>query len=143
MGPIRSCARSDVKQAPPPRVDPRAPLRGPRAVWEMYAAAGPRVQNSYEYYSLSTAKVVRAHVEEEGGGRGLEKGTVCEPDEIPFVGRVDDVRAMDAEDEKLLGALRSKLSEVLPVFRVGAQCMCRNGSSVRTEGRHTKTAEGG
>ena len=64
--------------------------------------------------SVCTAKHVRAYMED---GTLPEEGTVCEPDELPFVGQVSDVRAMSTEDVKLLEALRG-LSEVVPMFGV-------------------------
>ncbi|KAI1785891.1 alpha/beta-hydrolase [Ganoderma leucocontextum] len=100
-----------------PRYDPVCPLRDARAARARYGGAGLLVQNSYGHCSLSapsvcTAKHVRAYMEQ---GTLPAEGTVCEPDEVPFVGRVSDVRARSAEDERLLDALRG-LSEVVPMF---------------------------
>ncbi|PIL33855.1 hypothetical protein GSI_03561 [Ganoderma sinense ZZ0214-1] len=100
-----------------PRFDPVCPLRDARAVRGRYGGAGLLVQNSHGHCSLSapsvcTARVVRAYMED---GTRAGEGAVCEPDELPFVGRVGDARAMSAEDERLFGALRA-LSEAVPMF---------------------------
>ena len=106
-----------------PRFDPVCPLREARAVREWYGGAGLLVQDSYGHCSVSapsvcTARVVRAYFEE---GTLPEEGTVCEPDELPFVGRVSSVQARSEEDERLLEALRG-LSKVVPMF-----CARRSG----------------
>ncbi|KAI8968146.1 alpha/beta-hydrolase [Trametes punicea] len=100
-----------------PRYDPVCPLRDAKAVQERYGGSGLLVQDSYGHCSLSapslcTAKHVRAYMV---NGTLPEPGTVCEADELPFVGSVKDVRAMSAEDAELLDALRG-LSEVVPMF---------------------------
>lgn len=71
-----------------PRFDPVCPLSEARAVREQYGGAGLLVQDSYRHCSVSapsvcTAKVVRAYLED---GTLPEEGTVCELDELPFVG---------------------------------------------------------
>ncbi|TBU23006.1 TAP-like protein-domain-containing protein [Dichomitus squalens] len=95
------------------RFDPVCPLRDALAIRERYGGASLLVQNSYGHCSMSapsvcTAKHVRAYMED---GRLPEEGTVCEPDELPFVGRVRDARVMSAEDAMSLEALR-----VVPMF---------------------------
>ena len=100
-----------------PKFDPVCPLRDALAVRERYGGAGLLVQDSYGHCSVSapsvcTAKVVRAYFEE---GTLPEEGTVSEPDELPFVGRVSDVQARSDEDERLLEALRG-LAKAVPMF---------------------------
>ena len=74
-----------------PKFDPVCPLRDALAVRERYGGAGLLVQDSYGHCSLSapsvcTAKAIKAYFEE---GTLPAEGTVCEPDELPFVGRVE------------------------------------------------------
>ena len=102
-----------------PKFDPVTPLVEARGVRARYGGAGLLVQDSYGHTSLAapsvcTAKLVRAYLEE---GTLPMEGTVCEPDELPFVGRVtpSDVQARSEEDERLLDALRG-LSKVVPTF---------------------------
>ena len=89
-----------------PKFDPVTPLRAVRA---RYGGAGLLVQNSNGHASLSvpsvcTADLVRAYFEE---GALPAEGTVCEPDELPFVGRrVGAAGAREEGDERLLDALR-------------------------------------
>ncbi|KAI1785869.1 alpha/beta-hydrolase [Ganoderma leucocontextum] len=73
-----------------PKFDPAGPLQDALAVRERYGGAGLLVQDSYGHTSLSapsvcTAKYVRAYMEV---GTLPAEGTVCEPDALPFVGRV-------------------------------------------------------
>ena len=100
-----------------PKFDPVCSLRDALAVRERYGGAGLLVQNSYGHTSLNapsvcTAKVVRAYFEE---GTLPAEGTVCEPDELPFVGRVSGVQARSEEDERLFDALRG-LSRAVPML---------------------------
>ena len=102
-----------------PKFDPVTPLVEARGVRARYGGAGLLVQDSYGHTSLAapsvcTAKLVRAYLEE---GTLPTEGTVCEPDELPFVGRVtpSGVQARSEEDERLMDALRG-LSKAVPVF---------------------------
>ncbi|KAM5533228.1 hypothetical protein V8D89_013093 [Ganoderma adspersum] len=104
-----------------PQFDPVTPLVEARGVRARYGGAGLLVQDSYGHTSLSapsvcTAKLVRAYLEE---GTLPKEGTVCEPDELPFVGQVTpsgvQARAREEEDERLLNALRG-LSKAVPMF---------------------------
>ena len=101
-----------------PKFDPVCPLRDALAVRGRYAGAGLLVQNSNGHCTLSvpsvcTAKVVRTYFEE---GTLPVEGTVCEPDELPFVGRVAGVEARSEEDERLLDAARG-LSRAMAMFK--------------------------
>ena len=74
-----------------PRWDPVCPLHDARAVRARYPGAGMVVQNSHGHCSLSapsvcTARHVGAYFEE---GVLPKERTVCEADELPFVGRVE------------------------------------------------------
>ena len=74
-----------------PKFDPVCPLRDALAVRERFGGAGLLVRDSYGHCSSSapsgcTAKAVKAYFEE---GTLPEEGTVCEPDELPFVGKVE------------------------------------------------------
>ena len=98
-----------------PRYDPVCPLSDARKVAARYGGARVLVQNSHGHCSLAapsvcTAKHVRRYFEE---GVLPDEGVVCEPDELPFVGVVDSVRALAVEDRELLDAIRS-LGEALP-----------------------------
>lgn len=100
-----------------PRWDPVCPLRDAQAVRSRYAGAGLLVQNSHGHCSLSapslcTAKVVRRYMNE---GTLPEEGTVCEADELPFVGNVSDASVLGVEDRDLLEAVRGLGAEV-PMF---------------------------
>ena len=100
-----------------PRWDPVCPLRDARAVRARYGAAGLVVQNSHGHCSLSapsacTARHIRAYFED---GTVPKEGAVCEPDELPFVGRVGDVSALSAEDAELFEAMKG-LSSAVPMF---------------------------
>ncbi|TBU44969.1 alpha/beta-hydrolase [Dichomitus squalens] len=116
-GPLAAANTSHPILILQPKFDPVCPLRDALAVRERYGGAGLLVQNSYGHCSMSapsvcTAKHVRAYMED---GRLPKEGTVCEPDELPFVGQVSDARAMSGEDATLSEALRG-LSEVVPMF---------------------------
>ena len=100
-----------------PRWDPVCPLRDARAVRERFPGAGLLVQNSHGHCSLAspsvcTAKYIRRYMEE---GTLPEEGAVCEADELPFVGNVSDVSALDVEERELLDAMRGLAAEV-PMF---------------------------
>ncbi|KAI9061751.1 alpha/beta-hydrolase [Trametes sanguinea] len=100
-----------------PRYDPVCPLTDAKAVHKRYGGSGLLVQNSYGHCSLSapslcTAKHVRAYMV---NGTIPEPGTICDPDELPFIGSVKDVRTMSAEDAELLEAVKG-LSDVVPMF---------------------------
>ena len=102
------------------KYDPVTPLPDARMVQKRYTGAGLLVQDSYGHCSLSspslcTAKHVRRYFEE---GTLPDDGTVCDVDELPFVGKRDPsgLQSLDAEDFRLLDALTS-LSQDMPVFR--------------------------
>lgn len=104
------------------KYDPCTPLPDARVVQTRYGGAGLLVQDSYGHCSLSspslcTAKHVRRYFED---GVLPEEGTVCDVDELPFIGKRDStgMQAMSAEDAQLLEALRG-LSEDMPVYRRG------------------------
>ncbi|KAI0645977.1 alpha/beta-hydrolase [Trametes meyenii] len=116
-GPLEAQNTSHPLLVLSPRFDPVCPLRDAKAVHERYGGSGLLVQNSYGHCSLSapslcTAKHVRAYFM---NGTLPEPGTVCEVDELPFVGSAKDVRAMSAEDAELLDALKGLSTEV-PMF---------------------------
>ncbi|KAH9939165.1 alpha/beta-hydrolase [Amylocystis lapponica] len=89
--------------------DPVCPLAHARAVHARFPGAALLVQASYGHCallsapSLCTARRVRAYFDD---GTLPGSGTVCEVDELPFVGAVDRPAAVSAEDAELLGALR-------------------------------------
>ncbi|KAI0369639.1 alpha/beta-hydrolase [Pilatotrama ljubarskyi] len=92
-----------------PRYDPVCPLADAQAVHARFGGAGLLVQNSYGHCSIAapslcTAKYIRAYMV---NGTLPPPGTVCEVDELPFVGAVQNARAMSAEDAELLEALRA------------------------------------
>ncbi|KAH9943796.1 alpha/beta-hydrolase [Amylocystis lapponica] len=101
-----------------PTYDPVCPLSDARKVHARYAGAGLLVQDSYGHCSIAspsicTAKHVRTYFE---NGTLPEEGTVCEVDELPFVGSVhSQVEAMSVEDRELLDALKG-LVDVVPMF---------------------------
>lgn len=99
-----------------PTYDPVCPLSDALRVKERYVGAGLLEQHSHGHCSLAapsicTAKAVRAYFV---NGTLPEEGTVCEPDELPFVGK-KDLKVMSAEDEELLDALRG-LTDAVPFF---------------------------
>ena len=67
--------------------------------------ASTRARGSSSAPSLCTAKHIREYFV---NGTLPGEGTTCEVDELPFVGKVGDevVRALTAEDEELLEAMR-------------------------------------
>ncbi|KZT09845.1 alpha/beta-hydrolase [Laetiporus sulphureus 93-53] len=101
-----------------PTYDTVCPLSDARAVHARYGGSGLLIQNSYGHCSIAapsvcTAKHLRAYFE---NGTLPEDGTMCEVDELPFVGVVEDrVNAMSVEDRGLLEALRGLAKEV-PMF---------------------------
>ncbi|KAI0661310.1 alpha/beta-hydrolase [Cubamyces menziesii] len=116
-GPLEAQNTSHPLLVVSPQYDPVCPLRDAKAVQKRYHGAGLLVQNSHGHCSLSapslcTAKHVRAYMM---NGTLPEPGTVCEADELPFVGSVANVRAMSQEDAELLEAMRG-LSEVVPML---------------------------
>ncbi|KAI0665891.1 alpha/beta-hydrolase [Trametes maxima] len=105
-----------------PRFDPVCPLADARAVHARFGGAGLLVQESYGHCSLAAPSLCTAkHVREYFvNGTLPEPGTVCEVDELPFVGKVpvggSAVRALSVEDAELLDALKGLSAEV-PMFR--------------------------
>ncbi|OBZ70732.1 hypothetical protein A0H81_09435 [Grifola frondosa] len=115
-GPLEAANTSHPLLVVSPTSDPVCPLSDAKAVRARYGGAGLLVQNSFGHCSLSapslcTAKHVRAYFE---NGTLPKEGTVCEVDELPFVGAVgaEKVSAMSAEDMELLDALRGLADEV-------------------------------
>ena len=93
------------------------PLRDALVVRERYPGAGLLVQNSHGHCtlaapSLCTAKHIQAYLKD---GTLPREGTVCEADELPFIGSVRDVSALSVDDQELLDAMRG-LAEVVPAF---------------------------
>lgn len=92
------------------KVDPVCPLSDALRVRERYGGAGLLQQNSVGHCSLSSpslcsAKHIRAYF---ANGSLPEEGTVCEVDELPFVGKVEQslAAALTADDAILLEASR-------------------------------------
>lgn len=118
-GPLAAANTSHPLLLISPTYDTVCPLSDAKRVHERYSS-GLLVQNSYGHCSLAapslcTAKYVRAYFED---GTLPEEGTVCEVDELPFIGTVHgEADALSVEDRQLLDALRS-LGEALP--RMGA-----------------------
>ncbi|PCH44433.1 alpha/beta-hydrolase [Wolfiporia cocos MD-104 SS10] len=114
-GPLAAENTSNPVLLVSPAYDTVCPLTDARAVHARYGGSGLLVQNSYGHCSLAapslcTAKHLRAYFE---NGTLPKEGTVCEPDELPFVGTVNhDVHAMSTEDKELLDALRGMAEEV-------------------------------
>ncbi|KAI0708188.1 alpha/beta-hydrolase [Cerioporus squamosus] len=116
-GPLAANATASPLLLVAPRYDPVCPLRDALRVRERYPGAGLLVQESHGHCTLAapsvcTAKHVRAYLED---GRLPGEGTVCEADELPFVGVVRDVGAMSVEDRELLDAMRG-LAEMVPTL---------------------------
>lgn len=88
-----------------PTFDPVTPLKHAKAVQKRYAGSALLIQNSYghtsiESPSLCTAKNVRAYFTH---GTLPTEGTVCEVDELPFIGEVGGVTsALSSEETELL-----------------------------------------
>ncbi|KAI0645976.1 alpha/beta-hydrolase [Trametes meyenii] len=100
-----------------PRFDPVCPLTDAQAAHARFGGSALLVQNSVGHCSLSapslcTAKHVRAYFE---NGTLPEPGTVCEVEELPFVGSVQSMREMSVEDAGLLESLKG-LTETVPRF---------------------------
>ncbi|KAI0749442.1 alpha/beta-hydrolase [Daedaleopsis nitida] len=101
------------------RYDPVTPLAQARAVVRRFGGAALLTQESYGHCSVSspslcTAKHIRAYFVD---GTLPEEGATCGVDELPFVGKTGDVRALSSEDEELLEAMRD-LADWVPPLRV-------------------------
>ena len=120
-GPLAAANTSHPILVVSPRFDPVTPLTDALAVRERYAGAGLLVQNSNGHCSLSapsicSAKNIRAYFYD---GKLPEEGTVCEVDELPFIGEVQPTAGLlEAEDRELLDALKG-LTGGLSRFRLG------------------------
>ncbi|KAH9859128.1 alpha/beta-hydrolase [Lenzites betulinus] len=113
-GPLEAANTSHPLLVVSPRWDPVCPLSDAVRVQARYGGAGLLVQNSYGHCSISapslcTARHIRAYMV---NGTLPSPGTVCEVEELPFVGSVQDVRALSAEDSELLEALKGLTAEV-------------------------------
>ncbi|KAI0917846.1 hypothetical protein AcV5_002682 [Taiwanofungus camphoratus] len=115
-GPLAAANTSHPLLLISPQYDPVCPLADARKVHQRYGGSGLLVQNSYGHCSISspslcTAKHVRAYFL---NGTLPEEGTVCEPDELPFVGVVnrEETDIMSTDDKELLDALRVMAEEV-------------------------------
>jgi hypothetical protein len=99
-----------------PKFDPVSPLTNAKAVQKWYARSALLVQNSYGHCmssspSLCTAKHIQSYFRE---GTLPAAGTVCEVEELLFIGEVEtDVKVLSSEDAELLEALRA-LAHVVP-----------------------------
>ena len=116
-GPLASNSTASPLLLIAPRYDPVCPLRDALVVRERYPGAGLLVQNSHGHCtlaapSLCTAKHIQAYLKD---GTLPREGTVCEADELPFIGSVRDVSALSVDDQELLEAMRG-LAEVVPAF---------------------------
>ncbi|KAI0630076.1 alpha/beta-hydrolase [Trametes polyzona] len=116
-GPLEATNTSHPILVVAPRYDPVCPMKDGKTVHERFGGSGLLIQNSYGHCSLAapslcTAKHVRAYMV---NGTIPEPGTECEVDELPFVGSVNNVHALSAEDAELLEALKG-LSSVVPTF---------------------------
>lgn len=120
-GPLGAANTSHPILVVSPRFDPVTPLTDALAVRERYAGAGLLVQNSNGHCSLSapsicSAKNIRAYFYD---GKLPEEGTVCEVDELPFIGEVrPNAGIFEAEDRELLNALKG-LAGGSRKFRLG------------------------
>ncbi|KAH9859141.1 alpha/beta-hydrolase [Lenzites betulinus] len=116
-GPLEAANTSNPLLVVSPRWDPVCPISDAKRVHARYGGSALLVQNSYGHCSLAapslcTAKHIQAYMV---NGTLPSPGTVCEVDELPFVGSVQDVRALSAEDFELLEALKGLTAEV-PMF---------------------------
>lgn len=119
-GPLEAKNTSHPLLVVSPAFDPVCPLTDARKVAARYTSAGLLVQNSHGHCSLSapslcTARHVRAYFEH---GTLPAAGSVCEPDELPFVGlrrAAGGVGVLAQEDRELLDAMRS-VGEALPML---------------------------
>lgn len=87
--------------------DPVTSLVEARAIAEKFVGAEVLEHNAHGHCtvsspSLCTAKAVRAYFV---NGTLPETGTVCEPEELPFVGKGDRLKSLSKEDAELLEAL--------------------------------------
>ena len=63
--------------------------------------------------TICTAQAIRAYFV---NGTLPEPGTVCQPDELPFVGMVNEtVSALSMEDQELLNALKDLSDWAFPI----------------------------
>jgi pimeloyl-ACP methyl ester carboxylesterase len=97
-----------------PSFDPVCPLKDAQAVQRRYTGSALLVQNSYGHCSLAspslcTAKHLRAYFTK---GTLPKDGTVCEVEELPFVGDTGGMDTLSSQDMELLEALRALTSEV-------------------------------
>lgn len=105
-----------------PTFDRVTPLTDAKVVRGRFNGAGLLVQNSnghstFAAPSLCTARHVRAYFVD---GHPPEEGTICEANELPFIGEVGEkLEALSAQDMDLMDALRGLASEV-PMFGVFA-----------------------
>ncbi|CCM02026.1 uncharacterized protein FIBRA_04102 [Fibroporia radiculosa] len=120
MGPFAAEKTSHPILVISPMYDPVCPLADARAVRSRYGGAGLLVQNSFGHCSLSapslcTAKYIREYFI---NGTLPEEGTICEVDELPFVGpfggETDKLMGVSDEDKSLLDALRG-LAKTAPI----------------------------
>ncbi|KAI0820044.1 alpha/beta-hydrolase [Trametes gibbosa] len=116
-GPLEAANTSHPLLVISPRYDPVCPLSDAKNVQKRYGGSALLVQNSYGHCSLSapslcTAKHIQAYMV---NGTLPTPGTVCEVEELPLVGSVQDVGALSAEDSELLEALKGLTAEV-PMF---------------------------
>ncbi|TBU37338.1 alpha/beta-hydrolase [Dichomitus squalens] len=91
------------------RYDPVTPLADAQLVQMRFENAGLLVQDSYGHCSLSSPSLCTArHVREYFVNGTLPKeGTVCDVDELPFIGSIHgESQMLTGEDAKLLDALR-------------------------------------
>ncbi|KZT10492.1 uncharacterized protein LAESUDRAFT_645131 [Laetiporus sulphureus 93-53] len=102
-----------------PLYDTVCPLAHAQDVHTRYAGSALLVQDSYGHCSTSapslcTAKYLQAYLQ---NGTLPEEGPVCKPDELPFIGMVNETRAstMSVEDNELLDAIRG-LGEGIATF---------------------------
>ncbi|CCM00183.1 uncharacterized protein FIBRA_02211 [Fibroporia radiculosa] len=112
MGPLAAEKTSHPILIISPTHDTVCPLSHARQVHTRYGGSGLLVQRSFGHCSssapsLCTAKYVREYFI---NGTLPEEGTICDVDELPFLGLVggdvERMATMPAEDERLLNALR-------------------------------------
>lgn len=95
--------------------DPVSSLVEAKAIAERFIGAGLLEHHAHGHCtvaspSLCTAKAVRAYFV---NGTLPEPGTVCEPEELPFVGKGAELKTLSREDAELLEALEA-LKEAIP-----------------------------
>ncbi|KAI0746091.1 alpha/beta-hydrolase [Earliella scabrosa] len=108
-GPVHSTNTAHPLLLVSTQYDPVCPLTQARDVRSRFGSAGLLTQNSYGHCSMSspslcTAKQVREYFV---NGTLPKEGATCEVDELPFVGRTQNVRALSTADQELLEALRN------------------------------------